>query len=53
MAIQYMNHAMGVIYNSLIMKCLGDCGHRRPSYAKHFCQKFLGKSDRIAVCSVC
>ena len=52
MAIQYVNHAAGVIYNSVIMKYLGDCIHRRPSYAKHFCQKFLSKSDRIAVSPV-
>src|SRR5674476_1136209 len=50
MAIHYVNHAPGIINNSLIMKLFADCGHRRPSYAKHFSQKFLGKSDGIAVC---
>ncbi len=53
MAIQYMNHATGVTNNSLIMKRFADCGHRRPAYAKHFSQKFLGEGDRIAICSVC
>ena len=52
MAILDVDLATGVIDNSLVMKCFGDRGHRRTSHAKHFCQKFLGKGDRIAVCSV-